>query len=110
MNIALLNTRIAIQASSVVADSIGNRKLEWHDFFQCAATVSGESNGEAEEAGATVDMTSVDFTVRYCSETASVTPTEYRVIFRDELYDITGVDHMNFKRKAIKLKCRKVRR
>lgn len=33
-----------------------------------------------------------------------------RFIFRDEIYVITNVDHMNFKKKCLKFSCRKVRK
>lgn len=52
----------------------------------------------------------IDFTIRWCRQSAAITSTSYRVQFQDELYDILSVDHMNFKRKGIKLHCRKVRR
>ena len=34
----------------------------------------------------------------------------YRVFFRDEAYNILGIDHMNFKHKAVKLICQKASR
>ncbi|MBO5293203.1 MAG: phage head closure protein [Lachnospiraceae bacterium] len=40
----------------------------------------------------------------------AINTTEYRVEFNGELYNIEGVDHMNYKKKSIKLKCWKVRR
>ena len=49
-------------------------------------------------------------TVRYCGNVAAITSTGYRVKFRDEIYDITNVDHMNFKKKCLKFSCTKVRR
>lgn len=110
MNVALLNVRITIQKEAVSVDSVGNHKNTWTDYFCCAATVSGESNSEAEEAGTTVDDTNADFTVRYSSETSVIDPTQYRVLFSGQIYDILSVDHMNYKRKAVKLKCRKARR
>lgn len=42
--------------------------------------------------------------------TAVVGSTTHRIIFRDEIYDITNVDHMNFRKKCLKFSCRKVRR
>ena len=35
--------------------------------------------------------------------------TEYRVLFGGEIYDLIGLDHMNYKRKSYKLRCRKAR-
>ena len=110
MNVALLNTRITIQQQTVVVDAVGNHKNTWSDYYTCAATVSGESNSEVENAGTVVDDTKADFTVRHSSETAVLTPTNFRVVFGGQIYDILSVDHMNYKRKAIKLKCQKARR
>ena len=49
-------------------------------------------------------------TVRYCNKAAAINSTGYRVLFKDEFYDIVNVDHMNFKKKSLKFGCRKVRR
>jgi hypothetical protein len=37
----------------------------------------------------------------------ALTSKEYRVIFRGDAYNIEGIDHMNYKKKAIKLHCRR---
>jgi len=57
-----------------------------------------------------VENTEVNLTVRYCKETAAVTSTKYRIVFKNEHYNILGIDHFSYKKKAIKFKCRKERR
>lgn len=52
----------------------------------------------------------IDFTVRYCKAVSAVDSTGYRVIYGGEIYNILGIDHKNFKKKSVKLKCQKVRR
>ena len=110
MNIALLNTRITIQQQTTTADAIGNHINTWQDYYTCAATVSGEVNSEAEEAATTVDNTDANFTIRYCALVSGITNTGFRVIFEGQIYDILSVDHQNYKRKSVKLRCRKARR
>ena len=110
MNIALLHQFITVQVSTVIVDDIGNHKTEWEDFYSCSATPSGETGEETDDAGTTVDNEKLDFTIRWCEDAAKINPTNYRVIFRDELYDILSVDHMGYKNKCVKLKCRKARR
>lgn len=110
MNIPLLNRMITIQKQTAVTDAIGNHTNTWADYYTCHATVSNETSSEDETAGVTVDNTNSDFTIRYCALSSAVTATEYRVVMDGELFDILSVDHMNFKRKNIKLRCRKVRR
>lgn len=110
MDIALLNVKVAFQKNTVVVDAIGNHKNEWMDSYFCHATVSGEGGKEASAAGTTVDDSDISFTVRYCQKVSELNNTEYRVLFDGEIYNILSVDHMNYKRKSIKVKCRKVRR
>ncbi len=110
MNVALLNVRISIRKNTVVLDAIGNHKNEWSDWYSCYATVSGEAGKESTDAGLVVDDSKMDFTIRWCKKAAEITSTRYRVEFNGELYDILAVDHMNFKRKSVKLSCQKVRR
>lgn len=109
MNIALLNIQITLQKNNVSVDDIGNHKSEWTDYYSCNATISGESGTEGFDAGNTVDHTDICFTVRFCNSTKIVSTKEYRVVFHDEIYDIISIDHMNYKKKSLKYKCRKVR-
>ena len=114
MNISLLNTTITVQKSTVITDAIGNHTTAWTDYYSCHATIGGENSsskgGEDTEAWTVVDHSGIDFTVRYCSAVSALNITEYRVLYAGELYDIIGIDHMNNKRKCVKLRCRKVRR
>lgn len=110
MKVALLNEKIQIQKAVVTTDAIGNRKNTWEDYFSCYATISGESGSEANAAGMTVEDVDITFTVRWCKSVSLVHSARYRIIFHDEIYNICVVDHMNYKKKSIKMKCQKVRR
>ena len=113
MEIALLNQRITFQRNSVLTDPIGNHTGSWNDEFSCYATVGGESGRNGKEtavAGTTVEDADCTFTVRWCGQTANVGTTSHRILFNDEIYNIVAVDHMNYKKKCIKFRCRKARR
>ena len=110
MDIGLLNTRITIQKNTVVSDSIGNRTNQWSDYYSCFATVGGEGGNETAVAGQKVDDSDISFSIRYCLKASVVNNTEYRVVFQGEIYNILFVDHMNYKKKSMKLKCQKARR
>lgn len=110
MEIGLLNVRITFQKNAVVVDGIGNHKNTWADYYSCHATVSGEGGNEKAAAGLTVEESDISFTVRYCKKAAEVTMDGYRVKFGDAIYNIVSIDHMNYKKKALKVKCEKVRR
>jgi len=113
MNIRLLNEKVTFQKNTVTVDSTGNHRNEWTDFFSCASTISdslGKSNTEDNVAGITADTADISFTVRYCQKSASVTSTEYRILWRKEIYNIQKVDHLNMKKQALKFRCVKARR
>ena len=110
MDIALLNVRITVQKNTAAVDKIGNHKNEWVDYYSCHATVSSESPGENTDAGTVVDNSKIDFTVRYCSLVSKIDSTGCRVVYDGDIYNILGIDHKNFKKKSVKLKCQKVRR
>ena len=110
MDIALMNVRITIQRNKTVVDAIGNHKSQWSDYYSCFATVSGEGGSEKSVAGLIVDDSDISFTVRYCKALVDLDVTKHRVIFEDSLYNIVSIDHMNYKKKCLKLKCEKVRR
>lgn len=113
LNVSLMNEKVTFQKNTVITDSIGNRKNAWEDFYTCYATIGGEgmaSSKEKEEAGTIIEDTGMTVTIRYCKKASEICSTTHRIIFRDEIYDITNVDHMNFKKKCLKFSCRKVRR
>ena len=110
---ALLNEKVAFLKNTVKTDTVGNHTNEWDEYYTCFATIGGEgmaSSKEEEVAGTTVEDVAMTVTVRYCNKAAAINSTGYRVLFKDEFYDIVNVDHMNFKKKSLKFGCRKVRR
>ena len=113
MNIGLLNEKVTFQKNTVTTDSIGNHRNGWKDFYTCHATIGGEGlarSKEKEEAGTIVEDVSMTVTIRYCRKASEIGSTTHRMIFHGEIYDITNIDHMNFKKKCLKFSCRKVRR
>ena len=110
MDAVLLNVRITFQKNEIITDSSGNHKNEWKDYYSCYATVSGESGSEKNVAANTFYNADIAFTVRYCKALKDADTTKLRVVFNGELYNITFIDHMNFKNKSLKFRCQKVRR
>lgn len=106
MEISKLNERIVIEKNAVIVDAVGNHKNTWTEYFSCHAYASTYQAEEREEATATEER-SVTFTVRWCRETSAVTSTGFRVRFRGEVYDIESVDLMNYRKREVRLKCRR---
>lgn len=109
MDVALLNVKIIIQKNETLIDTIGNHKNTWTDFHTCFATVSGEGGSEKNLAGIIVEDSDISFTVRWCKKLNDLDITKHRVIFDGATYNLISIDHMNYKKKCLKLKCKKVR-
>ena len=58
----------------------------------------------------TVADSDIAFTVRFCKQAAEVTTDGFRILFDGEVYNIVSVDHMNYRKKALKFRCEKARR
>ena len=110
MYIGLLNVVIFIEKNTAVMDAVGNHKNSWEEVFYCYATVGGEGSEEDDKGATTDEEETLTFTVRWSSEVAELTTTGYRIRFGASIYDIVAIDHMNYKRKALKIKCRLARR
>ena len=110
MKVAAMGVKILFQKNSTVVNNIGNHRSQWADYYECHAAVSGEDGAEDETAGVTVDNADISFTVRFCKAAGAVTVTGFRIVFLGELYDIVAIDHLRFRKRALKFKCRKARR
>ena len=110
MNIALLNKKVTIEKQQVTVDKVGNHINDWKAYHRCYATISGEGGQEVIAAGTVNDHADCHITVRWCSKLRAVSTINYRVVMDDEIYDILSIDHLSNKRKALKFRCRKVRR
>ncbi|MFM1524764.1 MULTISPECIES: phage head closure protein [Helcococcus] len=110
MKISLLNEKIIIKKFEVVIDEIGNHTSNWTDYYTCFATISKESPLENTEAGNIWDSSKIDFTIRYTKILENLDSTKYRVYFKNNIYEIKGIDHMNFNKKSIKIHCQRIER
>ena len=110
MDIAMLNEKVTFQKNGVVTDRIGNHTNAWTDYYTCSATISGENGREEQDAGRTVEHPDMSVTIRWCRKAAAITEDGYRILFHGQLYDIIGIDHFSYKKKALKFRCRKADR
>ena len=114
MIISLMNIKIRFQKNTIASDAIGNRINEWVDYYSCHATSSGENSsqkGAEDEVDSMIAVhPGIDFTVRWCKALSDISTDGYRIIFDDDVYNIIGIDHMNFKKRALKFRCQRVER
>lgn len=112
MKITRFNVRIEIQKTQPIQDAIGNWEEGWTFLYGCYAAVDSrrQSAGEIQVAGMTVDHSDLIFTIRYTSRLKGLSPSQYRLKFQNDYYDIQQIDWMNYQNETIKIYAKKVER
>lgn len=106
MKVTGFRVRIMLQKNETVTDRLGNHSSAWTDYFSCWASATDQTGDESEEASQTREEDRMDFTVRYCSETAEVTSKGYRILLNGRIYNITHVDDMGFRKRSRKFRAK----
>lgn len=91
MEIGKLNQRITILEHSTKIDSIGNHKARWEELFSCWAAVNVKSSSETTDAGVTKEVQKLEFLIRQSPASLNINSTAFRILFRNNIYDITGI-------------------
>ena len=104
MKVTGFRVRIMIRKNETVTDRLGNHSSVWTDYFSCWASATDQTGDESEEASQTREEDRMDFTVRYCSETAEVTSKGCRILLNGRIYNITHVDDMGFRKRSRKFR------
>ena len=100
MEIGTLNQRITILEHRTVIDEIGNHITEWEETFSLWAKVTVKTASETTEAGVTKEVQKLEFLVRQSSASLNINSTNFRILFRNSIYNVTGItslyDHNNY--------------
>ena len=103
MDISKLRSRITIQRVVVQTDAIGNHANAWVDYWSCAAYANLASGKEYGAAGQTLGSDTLVFEVRWCERLRDLDSTKFRILFGGAIYNITGVDDVQFRHERLKL-------
>lgn len=104
MNCGAYREKIIIQHKDVSTDEIGQQSERWEDYLICRAYVNNLSGKEFWEAAQQNAERTVVFVTRYCSKLSKINTTDYRIVFRENIYDIIFVDNVQYKNNTLKLK------
>lgn len=110
MEISKLRSRITIQHSEVVTDTIGNHTNAWVDYWSCAAYANLASGKEHGAAGQTLSSDTLVFEVRWCERLRELDSTRFRILFCGSIYNIVTVDDVQFRHEKLKLIAQRERR
>lgn len=91
MEIGKLNQRITVLEHRTVIDEIGNHITKWEETFSLWASVTTKSVTETTDAGVTKEVQKLEFLIRQSPASLNINSTAFRVLFRNNIYDITGI-------------------
>ena len=100
MEIGNLNQRITILEHRTVSDEISNHITKWEEIFSLWAKVTVKTATETTDAGITKEVQKLEFLVRQSPASLNINSTNFRILFRNSIYTITGLsplyDHNNY--------------
>ena len=91
MEIGTLNQRITILEHRIFIDEIGNHITKWEETFSLWAKVTVKTASETTDAGITKEVQKLEFLVRQSPASLNINSTNFRILFRSQVYDITGI-------------------
>ena len=104
INSGMFRHKIIIQNKKSVTDDIGQQINRWVDYFNCYAYVSNLSGREFWEAKQQHEENTTEFIIRYCKAISALNSTDFRIIFRNQIYDITFIDNIKYTDRTLKIK------
>lgn len=102
-----MRERILIQKNTPETDKNGNHILVWNDYYACAAYANNLSGSEYWAAAQVNAQTDMYFMVRFCSELSVLDTEHYRIVFRNEIYNITFIDNVRYENRILKIRVEK---
>ena len=100
MEIGNLNQRITILEHRTVVDEIGNHITKWEENFSLWAKVTVKTATETTDAGVVKEVQKLEFLVRQSPASLNINSTNFRILFRNNIYNVTGItplyDHNNY--------------
>ena len=87
----MMNQRITILEHRTVIDEIGNHITKWEETFSLWAKVTVKTASETTDAGITREVQKLEFLVRQSPASLNINSTNFRILFRSQVYDITGI-------------------
>ena len=91
MEIGTLNQRITILEHRIFIDEIGNHITKWEETFFLWAKVTVKTASETTDAGLTREVQKLEFLVRQSPASLNINSTNFRILFRSQVHDITGI-------------------
>lgn len=91
MEIGNLNQRITILEHRTVVDKIGNHITKWEETFSLWAKVTVKTATETTDAGITREGQKLEFLVRQSPASLNINSTNFRILFRNNIYNVTGI-------------------
>lgn len=85
-------------------DDIGNPSNEWRRYAQAYAYANGLSGREYWEAANVQQENTVEFVFRWKPFFDIMNTKQYRLVFRDRIYNINMIDNIQFRNKTVKIR------
>lgn len=108
MKISRYNQKIIIEHKTITSDDIGNRLSTWVPYYTGFGFVDTKTVHETVGESHVIDDSQVTITMRWCKALSQLDSVSYRLQLNGQLFNIIGIDDMNFNHKQLKIHAQKV--
>ncbi|KEI09298.1 head-tail adaptor protein [Clostridium sp. K25] len=98
------NKRIVIEKLNIVTTENNFDTEEWVDFATLWSSINNLYGREFWAAKAINKEDTVVFTVRYSKKISAINKENYRIKFKDKIFNIIFIDNVKYENKFIKIK------
>ena len=108
MNIKNLNNRIIIEKRTVTKIN-GIRKEIYTDFYKCWCGINSLYGNELYKALEIQQQDLLNFTIRYSKNLEELNTKDFRIKWKDRIYNIIAIDFYNFNKQKVTIKAQEVK-
>lgn len=107
MNIKNFNNRIIIEKRTITKVN-GIRKEVYTDFHKCWCSINSLYGNELYKALEIQQQDILNFTIRYSKNLEELNTKDFRIKWKNRIYNIVAIDFYNFNKEKITIKAQEV--
>lgn len=104
MDSGAYRNKVLFQKIHANHDLLGVKKDIWNDFKTAYAYVNGLAGREFWEAATVQQENTVEFAFRWKPFFDTMNAKQYRIVFRNRIYNITSIDNIQFRNRIVKIR------
>ena len=97
---------VIIEVLNVEYDNVGNPVKKWKKWKKAKCSANGLYGSEYWEAAHTQNEDNLDLIFRWKKYMEYMNTREFRIVFKEEIFNILTIDNIKYKNEQVKMRCK----